>query len=241
MYGSVDEGVDGDGVLTMRIMGAVDVKRTDEQELTLEWDSSAANDMIADSTLAVVTHIDRSPASVKLTSGSGHSHAHEPHPHSDHEYHENPMLRIQKLGMFLEAHFGDVEYHMPDESDEDTDGREPSAREPSFLIQLDETDARINLLSMTVDSPSESLRKRVQAVLDMAVATVSSLADSFVSASLQDSMDTSFTNDDEKVRGKLTSAGVEHQVDEKLSVSSRADESMEGHDTAALDREVVAQ
>jgi len=46
-------------------MSAVDVKQTAENELTLEWDSSAANDMIADSTLAVITEIDKSPASVK--------------------------------------------------------------------------------------------------------------------------------------------------------------------------------
>jgi cleavage and polyadenylation specificity factor subunit 3 len=46
-------------------MGAVDVKQAAETELTLEWDSSAANDMIADSTLAVLTEIDKSPASAK--------------------------------------------------------------------------------------------------------------------------------------------------------------------------------
>ena len=80
MYGNIDEGVDNDGNLTFRVsypygdlhaltlhqvMGVVDVKKTGEQEMTLEWDSSAANDMIADSTLAVLTHIDRSPASAK--------------------------------------------------------------------------------------------------------------------------------------------------------------------------------
>lgn len=46
-------------------MGGVDVKYTQEQELTLEWDSSASNDMIADSCLALIMGIDRSPASVK--------------------------------------------------------------------------------------------------------------------------------------------------------------------------------
>ena len=48
-------------------MCAVDVKHTNEHELTLEWDSSASNDMIADSTLALITGIDKSPASVKRT------------------------------------------------------------------------------------------------------------------------------------------------------------------------------
>lgn len=45
----------------------VDVKRTAECEVTLEWDSSASSDMIADSTLALITGIDTSPASVKRT------------------------------------------------------------------------------------------------------------------------------------------------------------------------------
>ncbi|TFY70887.1 hypothetical protein EVG20_g2115 [Dentipellis fragilis] len=179
MYGSIEEGVDKDGIHTMRVMGAIDVKHTGEHELVLEWDSSAANDMIADSTLALLNDIDKSPASVKLTANS-HSCNHTQHPHSSHETSTNPMTRIQRLGMFLEAHFGDVEYHMPDESEEAEQG-ESSAGEPSFLIQLDEADARINLVSMTVESDNEGLRKRVEAVLDMAVSTVSSLSESFVS------------------------------------------------------------
>ena len=86
MYGTVEEGLDADGVPTMRvsrnclkplgvffsagslfeqIMGAIDVKHSAEHELTLEWDSSASNDMIADSCLALITGIDKSPASVK--------------------------------------------------------------------------------------------------------------------------------------------------------------------------------
>lgn len=48
-------------------MGAIDVKHTQDHELMLEWDSSASNDMIADSTLALITGIDHSPASVKRT------------------------------------------------------------------------------------------------------------------------------------------------------------------------------
>lgn len=46
-------------------MGAVDVKQTQEHEAMLEWDSSATNDMIADSCLALILGIDTSPASVK--------------------------------------------------------------------------------------------------------------------------------------------------------------------------------
>jgi len=91
------------------------------------------------------------------------------------------MVRIQRLGLFLEAHFGDVEYHIPDE-DMGVEQEEPKSRgEPSFLIQLDDAEARIYLLSMTVDSSSDTLRRRVEAVLEMAASTVSSLSESFVS------------------------------------------------------------
>jgi len=110
------------------------------------------------------------------------------------------MTRIQRLGLFLEAHFGEVEYHMPDEEQETEEEELTSHGEPSFLIQLDDAEARINLLSMvrpslfisyisprlchdaqTVDSSSEALRRRVEAVLEMAVSTVSSLSESFES------------------------------------------------------------
>lgn len=56
-------------------MGVVDVKHTGEHELTLEWDSGASNDMIADSTLALITGIDKSPASVKRGCRTCHSSA----------------------------------------------------------------------------------------------------------------------------------------------------------------------
>lgn len=158
------------------------------------------------------------------TSSHSHSHSHPPaldhsHPHSDESYLSNPMTRIQRLGMFLEAHFGEVEYHMPEEDPEPAQEEmeqgettsPPHAAEPSFLIQLDEADARINLISMvrhsfncptifpllrglpedcladtivfvqTVESDSEAVRKRVEAVLQMAVSTVSSLSETFVS------------------------------------------------------------
>jgi hypothetical protein len=52
-------------IVSIQVMGAVDVKHTEDHELTLEWDSSGSNDMIADSTLALITGIDKSPASVK--------------------------------------------------------------------------------------------------------------------------------------------------------------------------------
>jgi cleavage and polyadenylation specificity factor subunit 3 len=53
--------------------------------------------------------------------------------------------------------------------------------EPSFIVRLDEADASIGLASLTVRSTSEVLRKRVEAVLDMAITTVSSLSESLTS------------------------------------------------------------
>ncbi|KAG2016263.1 endoribonuclease ysh1, variant 2 [Coprinopsis cinerea AmutBmut pab1-1] len=188
MYGKVEEGLDKDGVLTMRVMGVLDVKHTGEHELTLEWDSSASNDMIADSTLALITGIDKSPASVKLTTHPhSHSHSHHQHPHADLEGESSSVTRIQRLAMFLEAHFGEVELHYPDEETEQRDNaeedeeEEEEEREPALLVRLDEAFAQINLLSLTVSSPNEALRKRVEAVLDMALTTVSSLTESFTS------------------------------------------------------------
>jgi cleavage and polyadenylation specificity factor subunit 3 len=74
------------------------------------------------------------------------------------------MVRIQRLGMFLEAHFGEVEYHMPDE-DMETEQEEPTSQdEPSFLIQLDDAEARINLLSMARSLLSVSYFMRLTAL-----------------------------------------------------------------------------
>lgn len=126
-----------------------------------------------------------------------HSHAAETHshPHADPEIESSSALRIQRLAMFLEAHFGEVELHMPDTSEEPEQGESDS--EPLLLVQHDGAEAQISLISLvsktltyrcrdidffqTVNSSNEALRKRVEAVLDMAVTTVSSLAESFTS------------------------------------------------------------
>ncbi|EJD03061.1 Metallo-hydrolase/oxidoreductase [Fomitiporia mediterranea MF3/22] len=181
MYGGVEEGLDSDGVPTMRVMGAVDVKHTQEHELTLEWESSASNDMIADSCLALIIGIDTSPASVKLTT---HPHNHDkPHPHADDPENENSMIvRIQRLAMFLEAHFGEVELHMPEAPPvAGEDGSTDNADSPGLLIGMDDAEAFVDLATMTVESSSEQLRKRVESVLDMALTTVSSLSELYTS------------------------------------------------------------
>ncbi len=176
----------------------VDLKQTQEHELTLEWESSSSSDMIADSTLALITGIDKSPASVKRTcyfcesenvvhnpvliciclvklfdwlintlwlrrpwqqknvAVTAHKHSHE-HPHKHKHPHANTegelasMTRVQRLAMFLEAHFGEVEFHQPDEDGSDAEEKEQGERsdeEPSLLVRLDEADARIDLISL---------------------------------------------------------------------------------------------
>ena len=76
-----------------------------------------------------------------------HSHSHS-HPHADSEGESSSVVRIQRLAMFLEAHFGEVELHMPENSpDEPTEDES----EPSFLVRLDDAHAQISLISMVIN------------------------------------------------------------------------------------------
>ncbi|KZV82514.1 Metallo-hydrolase/oxidoreductase [Exidia glandulosa HHB12029] len=166
MFGTVDDVVDEGGNRTLRIMGAVDVKHTKEFEVTLEWDSSASNDMIADSVLALILGIDASPASVKMTT---HPHAH-PHPHADAGEDEWEPLRARRTATFLEAHFGDVELVVPDEK---------LAADAYLIIRLDDAEAQVHVGTMTVTSENDALRRRIESVLEMALATTTSLGHSY--------------------------------------------------------------
>jgi len=56
-------------------------------------------------------------------------------------------MRIQRLAMFLEAHFGEVELHMPEDTEELEQG-EDQQHDPSLVVRLDEADAMINLLTL---------------------------------------------------------------------------------------------
>jgi cleavage and polyadenylation specificity factor subunit 3 len=49
-------------------MNVLDIKMIDQQQIALEWESSASNDMIADSALALILGVDTSPASIKCKS-----------------------------------------------------------------------------------------------------------------------------------------------------------------------------
>lgn len=76
-----------------------------------------------------------------------HSHSHdEPHPHA--AGHENELMtRIRRLAMFLEAHFGDVELHMPETLPEPGEAIDEDDA-PGFLVQLDDARAFISLATM---------------------------------------------------------------------------------------------
>jgi cleavage and polyadenylation specificity factor subunit 3 len=70
------------------------------------------------------------------------------HPHADTTSENAEVTRIQRIAMFLEAHFGEVELHMPERGDDDDFEQDEDNSEPSLLVRMDEADAQINLASM---------------------------------------------------------------------------------------------
>lgn len=92
------------------------------------------------------------------TNGHSHSHSHAPehaHPHADVDEDSAGVMRIQRLAMFLEAHFGEVELHMPEEPTEGAQSEENP--EPALLVvRLDEADAVIDLMSLVSPPPKKS-------------------------------------------------------------------------------------
>ena len=152
-------------------MGAVDVKHTGPHELTLEWESSASNDMIADSSIALIFGIDRSPASVKRKMFSSfpsklttqpsivttQPHAHH-HPHALGADEDLASSRIQRLSMFLESHFGDVELHAGQNLHADSEHDEESGSGPRLVINVDGSEATVDLLTMVSDRIMRDLR-----------------------------------------------------------------------------------
>ncbi|KAJ9113596.1 hypothetical protein QFC20_001948 [Naganishia adeliensis] len=187
MYGEVEEDVE-DGKPVFRIMQAVTIILTSEQELTLEWVSSVSNDMIADSVLALLCGIDSNYATIKH-SVAAPSH---PHPHSlaakrkavssDEKLPSAKttpaiMTDIQLLRKFLIAHFGNVSELVTEE----LEGKEDELL--MLRVEVDEHEATIDLMTMVVTCKNPALRKRIVSVLQMAQTTISSLASSFRSTS----------------------------------------------------------
>lgn len=198
MYGRVDEGVDEAGVRCMRVMNVVDIKQPRTHELLLEWESSASNDMVADSIVALLLGIDSCPASVKRTMhdhACAHHHAARPKASKD-------MQPVESLMALLEAHFGPVE--MMDVGGHDTahpdaasepgapaDATEaPSALErllaripgpvrPALHVTLDDEPILVDLDGLAVYCDVESLQHRVERLVAMVQSTTQSLADTF--------------------------------------------------------------
>lgn len=102
-------------------------------------------------------HLNRVTTSIIVVTTQPHSHEHQhlqkhKHPHADAEGELSSMTRVQRLAMFLEAHFGEVEFHQPEEegnrSADSEEGERSDDEEASLLVRLDEADARISLISL---------------------------------------------------------------------------------------------
>ncbi|WWD16619.1 endoribonuclease YSH1 [Kwoniella shandongensis] len=187
MYGEVEEGQDEKGRATLTIMNAVQVVQMSNTVVELQWSSSSSNDMIADSALAVLLGIDGSPATVKLTT-TPHHHAHghgHNHDHSESNGDGHIHSEFEKLAMFLEAHFGEVSG--PNTS-------VPEGEEDDLLVmevKVDNAIARIDLISMRVESESADLKKRVEMVLEMALTTLKPLSQTFMGSGVDVNVETS--------------------------------------------------
>ncbi|KAK8861462.1 endoribonuclease YSH1 [Kwoniella newhampshirensis] len=189
MYGEVGEGVDEHSRATLEIMNAVQVVQMSQTVVELQWSSSSSSDMIADSALAVLLGIDGSPATVKLTTIPHHHAAHHHHNGHDRSHHEksNGVSRhnsdFDRLAMFLEAHFGQVtgpNRHVPEGEEDDL---------LVMQVQVDSAVARIDLISMRVESESADLKRRVEMVLEMALTTLKPLSQSFIGNGINISVD----------------------------------------------------
>jgi hypothetical protein len=96
---------------------------------------------VTDSVLLVTTN----PQSHSHSHSGSHRHV---HPHGHPEAETSSVSRIQRLAMFLEAHFGEVELHMPDATEDEAELDEEARHDPSLLVQLDDADAQINLVTL---------------------------------------------------------------------------------------------
>ena len=129
MFGKVVEGVDLEGKMTVRIMEVLDLKQSKESvyEFLLEWKSGVANDMVADSCLALLVGIEAMPASVRITTGEAHDHSSKGKAKVNGTSHSTSngsqdIARTEQLAAFLEARFGNVEEVMiGGDGDEDED------------------------------------------------------------------------------------------------------------------------
>ena len=80
-----------------------------------------------------------------------HPHSHSPeerkiHPHGDQSGGAATTKQLRGLALFFEAHFGEVELHMPETNTEEP--RTDEGAEPLLLVTVDDSIAEINLVSM---------------------------------------------------------------------------------------------
>lgn len=58
------------------------------------------------------------------------------------------MVRVQRLAMFLDAHFGDIELYIPEDSESKPDEEVEGQDIPGIVVRLDDADAFIDLSTM---------------------------------------------------------------------------------------------
>lgn len=214
MYGRVDEGVDEAGVRCMRVMQVVDIKQPRTHELLLEWESSASNDMVADSIVALLLGIDSCPASVKQTM---HDHVCA-HSHGSCTKATQDIQPVESLIALLEAHFGSVEMMdvgsahdvvsepaapaeeatTPAHDDKNQEpersaldilrARIPGPVRPALHVALDDVPVLVDLDGWVVYCDVESLQHRVERLVAMVQSTSQSLADTFRLSPMQSAM-----------------------------------------------------
>ncbi|UZJ53988.1 hypothetical protein CBS101457_003308 [Exobasidium rhododendri] len=155
MFGKVLEGVDLEGKRTSRIMDVLDLKQSKESafEFLLEWKSGVANDMVADSCLALLLGIEAMPASVRITTGAQHKHDHEGehidkavgngkngHSVARGKRDDDGLARTEQLAAFLEARFGNVEEVMIGGDAQQDQAEEEKEALSNVVIKQEEVD-----------------------------------------------------------------------------------------------------
>lgn len=119
-----------------------------------------------------------------------------PHPHAHHDHSAGDASDFDTLHMFLEAHFGDVTRPaVAGESKPKTNGEDAAAADPdadendnllAMKVSVDGAVATVDLISMKVESESDELRERVEAVLEMALTTMTPLSRLYAGQGLED-------------------------------------------------------
>ncbi|CAG8479359.1 5568_t:CDS:10 [Paraglomus occultum] len=128
MFGVLEEIVDNDEVVGLKILGVLSLTHTSAKYVTLEWLGNSINDVIADSVLTVILNIESSPASVKVTKPPHHSHSHT----------TTSEDILNDAERFLKQQFGEVR-------------RKPDSNDEVLIVSIDEHTAEVNVKTMDVN------------------------------------------------------------------------------------------